>query len=160
MARAGTAAARGPVVLGAGASYDCASGIVPDRRDHYRPPLVTQLFEPRARSELRRIHDRAARAHMLLTGAVAALAVYRRGRPPRAMAEDALPIEPAREIRVIGAIREMQASGELPAPVNDGRCPRCSLIDACAPAAVATGCRSAARAVWRIPADEETAGVR
>ena len=29
--------------------------------------------------------------------------------------------------RVIGAIREMQASGELPAPVNDGRCPRCPL---------------------------------
>jgi hypothetical protein len=35
------------VILGAGASYDCTSGDVPDRHDDYRPPLVTQLFEGR-----------------------------------------------------------------------------------------------------------------
>jgi hypothetical protein len=34
-------------MLGAGASYDCTSGSVPDRHDDYRPPLVTQLFEAR-----------------------------------------------------------------------------------------------------------------
>src|SRR5437660_170475 len=35
------------VILGAGASYDCAGPTIVDRHDDYRPPLVTQLFEPR-----------------------------------------------------------------------------------------------------------------
>jgi len=49
----------------------------------------------------------------------------------------------------IAAIRAMQQSGDLPLPVNDARCPRCSLVDACAPAAVMAG-RYAGGSVWRL----------
>ena len=38
---------------------------------------------------------------------------------------------------MIQHIRAMQQSrGPLPPAVNDGRCPRCSLVDACVPATV------------------------
>ena len=35
------------VILGAGASYDCSSGLV-ETRPEWRPPLVTDLFDSRA----------------------------------------------------------------------------------------------------------------
>jgi CRISPR-associated exonuclease Cas4 len=56
--------------------------------------------------------------------------------------------------RTVAAIREMQRSGTLPPPVNDRRCPRCSLVDACAPAALAAAARRRTAEIWRIPADE------
>ena len=37
----------------------------------------------------------------------------------------------------VRAIREMLGASKLPAPVNDRRCPECSLIELCQPAAVA-----------------------
>jgi len=37
---------------------------------------------------------------------------------------------------VINDVRAMQREGVLPPPVNDRRCPNCSLIDACAPDAL------------------------
>ena len=40
--------------------------------------------------------------------------------------------------RVVGAIREMRASGYMPPPVNDKRCTNCSLVDACIPDALVT----------------------
>lgn len=39
--------------------------------------------------------------------------------------------------RMIESIRSMMLEGKLPPPVNDKRCPRCSLVDACLPNAVA-----------------------
>lgn len=38
--------------------------------------------------------------------------------------------------RLIEAVRAMKLNEHLPPPVNDKRCPKCSLIDACQPAAV------------------------
>ena len=54
---------------------------------------------------------------------------------------------------MIEALRAMRRSGILPPPVNDSRCPRCSLIDACVPEAVANAARRSAREVWRVHAD-------
>jgi hypothetical protein len=34
-------------------------------------------------------------------------------------------------------IRQMQHSGAMPAPLNDGRCRNCSLWDACVPSVLA-----------------------
>lgn len=42
----------------------------------------------------------------------------------------------ARTIEIVADIRETQRSGILPPPVNDGRCPNCSLVEVCMPAAV------------------------
>jgi CRISPR-associated exonuclease Cas4 len=42
-----------------------------------------------------------------------------------------------RTIQVVQEIRAMMKEGALPAPANDRRCPRCSLVDACIPGAVA-----------------------
>lgn len=42
-------------------------------------------------------------------------------------------------VEVIAQVREMQREGRLPPPVNDARCPNCSLVDACAPAALVAG---------------------
>lgn len=42
----------------------------------------------------------------------------------------------AQTLRIIEAVREMKGAERLPPPVNDRRCPKCSLIDACQPAAV------------------------
>lgn len=36
-------------------------------------------------------------------------------------------------------IREMRITGVMPAPVNDARCPNCSLVDSCVPAALGSG---------------------
>ncbi|QYK56550.1 MAG: CRISPR-associated protein Cas4 [Fimbriimonadaceae bacterium] len=41
-------------------------------------------------------------------------------------------------LEAIGAVRRMLAGQSLPPALNDRRCPRCSLIDACLPRAVAT----------------------
>lgn len=38
-----------------------------------------------------------------------------------------------RTVEIVRQIRQMQMEGELPPPVNDARCPNCSLIDACMP---------------------------
>ncbi len=35
--------------------------------------------------------------------------------------------------QIVAEIREMLRAGRLPAPVNDARCPNCSLFDACLP---------------------------
>jgi CRISPR-associated exonuclease Cas4 len=51
--------------------------------------------------------------------------------------------------RVIGAIRAMQERGGLPPPVDDARCPNCSLVDACVPSAGRAAARRVAQAVWR-----------
>jgi|SRR5579872_2330216 len=40
---------------------------------------------------------------------------------------------------VISQIREMRRTGAMPPPVNDGRCPNCSLVEVCAPAALVAG---------------------
>jgi hypothetical protein len=58
------------VVLGAGASFDCASKEVPRNRD-YRPPLVTELFEPR--KEFARILHRYPLAEQAAAGIRTAL---------------------------------------------------------------------------------------
>lgn len=39
----------------------------------------------------------------------------------------------AKVVELIAAIRQIQASGQLPAPANDARCEQCSLIDLCQP---------------------------
>jgi len=51
--------------------------------------------------------------------------------------------------RAIAAVRAMRRSGVLPAPVNDARCPNCSLIDACVPSALATAVLRSTHDVWR-----------
>lgn len=40
---------------------------------------------------------------------------------------------------VVARIRWMRAQGRMPPPVNDARCPNCSLLDACMPAALVAG---------------------
>mgnify|MGYP000921927773 CR=1 FL=1 len=40
-------------------------------------------------------------------------------------------------LEAVEAVREMRSSGLLPPPVNDSRCPNCSLVIACMPGAVA-----------------------
>lgn len=40
-------------------------------------------------------------------------------------------------------VRALLDSGRSPAPVNDARCPRCSLLDACLPSAIANARHSA-----------------
>lgn len=53
-------------------------------------------------------------------------------------------------LEVVAQVRAMHQSGNLPPPVNDRRCPRCSLIDACVPGASRAASQRAALAVWRI----------
>lgn len=55
---------------------------------------------------------------------------------------------------LVTEIRRMRHSGILPPPLNDSRCPRCSLIDACVPEAVATAALRSAEDVWRIPRED------
>lgn len=52
---------------------------------------------------------------------------------------------------LVAAIRDMQRSGRLPAPVNDRRCPNCSLVDACLPDVLSRAASRAARALWFLP---------
>ena len=40
---------------------------------------------------------------------------------------------------IVGHVRRIRLTGEMPPPVNDARCRNCSLIDACAPAALVAG---------------------
>jgi len=40
---------------------------------------------------------------------------------------------------IVAQIRQMRLTGVMPPPVNDSRCPNCSLTDACAPAALVAG---------------------
>jgi CRISPR-associated exonuclease Cas4 len=58
----------------------------------------------------------------------------------RARVEDAVP-----------AVRRLLVSGSLPSPLNDARCDKCSLRDACLPDVVADGNRvgSLGRALFR-----------
>lgn len=44
-----------------------------------------------------------------------------------------------RLLRIIAEIRACQDTGAMPPPVNDARCPNCSLVEACAPAALVAG---------------------
>lgn len=37
---------------------------------------------------------------------------------------------------IITCIRQLKKTGQMPPPVNDARCPNCSLIDACIPSAI------------------------
>jgi CRISPR-associated exonuclease Cas4 len=46
---------------------------------------------------------------------------------------------------IVRAIRQMQQEGRTPPPVNDARCPNCSLVDACVPAVI-----EAARLEWHL----------
>lgn len=46
-----------------------------------------------------------------------------------------------RTVRAIAAVRHLLGSQELPAPADDQRCRRCSLVDACLPAVVAEPAR-------------------
>jgi CRISPR-associated exonuclease Cas4 len=57
---------------------------------------------------------------------------------------------------IIAAIRFLRRDGRMPPPVNDARCPNCSLADACVPAVLAAG-RLAyqARQLYRIEAETE-----
>jgi CRISPR-associated exonuclease Cas4 len=52
---------------------------------------------------------------------------------------------------LVAAIRALRRTGRLPPPVNDARCPNCSLIDACVPAAVEGALRRSVRDIWRLP---------
>lgn len=49
------------------------------------------------------------------------------------------PLEELRQptLEIVERIRHMQVTASLPCPANDKRCPKCSLIDACQPKAVA-----------------------
>jgi CRISPR-associated exonuclease Cas4 len=40
---------------------------------------------------------------------------------------------------VIAQVRNQRRTGQMPPAYNDARCPRCSLVDACAPAALVAG---------------------
>jgi CRISPR-associated exonuclease Cas4 len=53
--------------------------------------------------------------------------------------------------RAVVDIRTMLRDGALPPPVDDARCPPCSLVDACVPAALV----AASRAVAAPPPDDE-----
>lgn len=57
-------------------------------------------------------------------------------------------------LRAVSEVRGMLSAGNLPPPVNDRRCPNCSLIDACIPAAVARAANAAGRDLWRIPRED------
>jgi CRISPR-associated exonuclease Cas4 len=48
-------------------------------------------------------------------------------------------------VEVIAQIRELQREGVMPPPVNDSRCPNCSLNDSCVPAVV-----EEARHAWHL----------
>ena len=54
----------------------------------------------------------------------------------------------------IESIRAMLRDGSLPPPVNDRRCPRCSLVDACAPTAISAARRFVAARLFHLPRDE------
>jgi CRISPR-associated exonuclease Cas4 len=57
--------------------------------------------------------------------------------------------------QMIEKIRAMLRSGALPPAVNDRRCPRCSLIDACLPATVIAAQALRPRRLFVVPADDE-----
>lgn len=57
----------------------------------------------------------------------------------------------------IAAVRGILESGRLPDPVDDPRCPNCSLLDLCIPRALVTARRSAA-ATWRRLLSEDREG--
>ena len=54
----------------------------------------------------------------------------------------------------IAGIRAMAEDGHLPPPVDDDRCPNCSLIDACGPSIVTTLARAGAASMF-VPGDWE-----
>ncbi len=56
--------------------------------------------------------------------------------------------------QVVAEIRRMRTDGHMPPPVNDRRCPRCSLVDACVPGAVAAAAARSARSTWVLEPEE------
>lgn len=56
----------------------------------------------------------------------------------------------------VAAVRAMLRTGALPPPVNDRRCPNCSLVDACIPTAGRDAARALARSVWTVPPEPGT----
>jgi len=58
-------------------------------------------------------------------------------------------------LEAIDEIRKIHAAGVLPPPLNDARCPKCSLIDACMPDAVSAFPSAAVRERIFIPLGEE-----
>ncbi len=61
-----------------------------------------------------------------------------------------------RTLLVVEAVRQLLRSDHLPPPVNDRRCPRCSLIDSCLPGALADRRRlGGLQGALYLPASEE-----
>ena len=58
-------------------------------------------------------------------------------------------------LEAVQAIREMCGSDELPPPVNDARCPNCSLVAACMPSGVGELSRLSVSEFLFSPADAE-----
>lgn len=61
----------------------------------------------------------------------------------------------AKTEQIVAQIRQMQLSGTLPPPVDDARCPDCSLVEACLPSALASAARSALASRLFVPVREE-----
>jgi len=57
--------------------------------------------------------------------------------------------------RAIAEMRDLLHSGRLPPPVNDARCPNCSLIAACCPEMMQAAGRPRPEDLYRIPREEE-----
>lgn len=69
----------------------------------------------------------------------------------------------AATVLAVGAVREMLAGQQLPPPVNDSRCRRCSLIFSCLPSVVGErarlrGLQGALFHAWDVGASEDHAG--
>lgn len=60
----------------------------------------------------------------------------------------------AATLEAIEAAREMKRANGLPPPVDDSRCPNCSLIDACGPSVITAAAGRDARRLYR-PTDSE-----
>lgn len=60
---------------------------------------------------------------------------------------------------IVLLIRQMRRDGRMPPPVNDARCPRCSLADACVPAVIEAGRQAYhRRQLYRAEPIEEAVG--
>lgn len=56
--------------------------------------------------------------------------------------------------QAIADVRAMLHNGHLPPPVDDARCPPCSLVDACAPSALVAAARKHQR-LYELPKEED-----
>ncbi len=60
---------------------------------------------------------------------------------------------------IVVQVRQMRQTGVMPPPVNDARCPNCSLTDACAPAALVAGRHAYhLRQLYVVETERETKG--